>query len=239
MKNSELYQLAFQCLLSNEFSGFELEFKSKILSNENDFLKFIHISSDHLIIPAVYRRLQKIGLSDELVPELNEHLNELLQLNIKRNNDILQQVNEINLHLNCEGIESVYMKGTANLLDGVYSDFADRMIGDIDFLVREKDYFKTAEVIKKLGYKQDEEKILVELNSLSHYPRLYRHDVPADIEIHRTPVLERYNKRFKSDIIFDKKKSIPVLQNCFVTCDSHKLIQTFIHSQLSNKGTFT
>ena len=113
---------------------------------------------------------------------------------------------------------------------------ADRMIGDIDLLVKEKDYFKTAELIKQIGYKQTEVNYFDELNTLTHFPWLFRQDVPADIEIHRSPVGNRFTSKFNSGNIFDKKVSIPTIQNCYVTCDEHKLIHTFIHSQLSHKG---
>ena len=236
MKNSELYQLAFQCLVNEQSLEFNSFFKNKILPNEELLSKFIQLSSDHLVLPAVYRRLQKTGLSDYIPSELAEHLNEILQLNIKRNEEILQQIEEISAYFNKAGIEPVYLKGTANLLHGLYTDTADRMIGDIDFLVKEKDYFKAAELIKKLGYKQTEVIYFDELNTLTHFPRLFRQDVPADIEIHRSPVGNRFTSKFNSDNIFDIKVSIPTIQNCYVTCDEHKLIHTFIHSQLSHKG---
>ncbi len=236
MKNSELYKLAFQCLISDSNSGFDSIFINKIASDEEILLKFIHLCSNHLIITALFKRLKEKKLTEYLSTDIREHLENLFQLNIQRNRQILDQIDEISVHLKKAGIEPVFLKGTANLLDNLYTDFADRMIGDIDFLVSEKDYIKTAEIIKKIGYQQDGAKIIVELNSLPHYPRLFRHDVPADIEIHRSPVLERYNKKFNSNIIFDQKKTIPAYQNCFVTCDAHKLIHTFIHSQLSNKG---
>jgi len=234
MKNSELYHLAFQCLLNE--TGFDEVFKNKIISNEEDFLRFIQVSSNHLILPAIVRRLKNKGFSEYLPAELAEHLNELLQINIERNNEILQQIEEISRHLGDAGIKPVFMKGTAHLLDNLYVDIADRMIGDIDFLVKEKDYFKAAELIKQLGYKQSDVNYFDELNTLKHYPRLFRHDVPADIEIHRSPVENRFTSKFNSDNIFDKKVTIPTIQNCFVTCDEHKLIHTFIHSQLSHKG---
>ena len=47
------------------------------------------------------------------------------------------------------------MKGTANLLDNLYVDIADRMIGDIDFLVRDEDFLPAVEIVLKLGYKTE------------------------------------------------------------------------------------
>ena len=235
MKNSELYLLAFQCLVNEQSLEFDSYFKYNILPNEESLYRFIRLSSNHLVLPAVYRRLQKTGLSDNLSPDLAEHLNEILQLNIKRNEEILQQTEEINLHLNSAGIQPVYMKGSANLLDGLYPDLTDRMIGDIDFLVRDEDFLPAAEIVIKLGYKTDRE-IYDDIKTLKDYPRLFRNDVPADIEIHRLPVIPKYADWFNTELIFKEKKQIQSKINCFVPSDKHKLIQNFIHSQLSNKG---
>jgi len=48
-----------------------------------------------------------------------------------------------------------YFKCTANLLDGIYSDVGERMIGDIDFLVKEEDYFRTAAILYGKGYQHN------------------------------------------------------------------------------------
>ncbi|KAF0236589.1 MAG: hypothetical protein FD181_2640 [Prolixibacteraceae bacterium] len=235
MTNSELYQFTFQFLVSNETSVFHNNFKEKVILEEEVISKFIRLSSNHLIIPAVYRRLQKTGLSDGLAPELAEHLNEILQLNIKRNDQILQQIDEISFHLHKVGIEPVFMKGTANLLDGLYHNPGDRMIGDIDFLVRDNDFLPASEILLNIGYKTDTE-IYDDIKTLKDYPRLFRADVPADIEIHRLPVIPEYSRWFSAELIFKEKKQIQGKINCYVPSGKHKLIQNFIHSQLTNKG---
>ena len=235
MKNSKLYQLAFQCLINDPSSGFDTFFKNNILPNDEILSKFIRLSSNHLVLPAIFLRLRETGLSDNLPQDLVVHLNEIFLLNFKRNEEILQQIDEINLQLNSSGIVPVYMKGTANLLDGLYSDPADRMIGDIDFLVRDEDFLSTAEIVLKLGYKTDVE-IYDDIKTLKDYPRLYRDDVPADIEIHRLPIIPEYADWFGPEIVFNEKKQIHDKINCYVPSDKHKLIQNFVHSQLTNKG---
>jgi len=41
----------------------------------------------------------------------------------------------MNATLNTAGISPIYLKGTGNLIDGIYGDVGERIIGDIDFLV--------------------------------------------------------------------------------------------------------
>lgn len=235
MKNSELYQLAFQCLTNPKNSGFDSVFKNKLASNEELVLKFIHLCSNHLIIPVLFKRLKEVELTVYLAADLVEHLENLVQLNADRNRQILKQIDEISFHLHKAGIEPVFMKGTANLLDGLYQNPGDRMIGDIDFLVRDNDFLPTAEILLNLGYKTDTE-IYDDIKTLKDYPRLFRENSPADIEIHRLPVIPEYTGWFSTELVFKEKKQIQGKINCFVPSDMHKLIQNFIHSQLTNKG---
>ena len=69
-----------------------------------------------------------------------------------------------------------------------------------------------------------------------HYPRLYREDIPGDIEIHHMPVNARNSRFFTSAFLYEKKKKVSDKENCYVPGDEHKMIHNFIHSQLTNKG---
>ena len=117
------------------------------------------------------------------------------------------QIDEISSQLKKENIDPLYLKGTANLMDNLYSDLGVRMIGDIDFLVQEKDYLKTAELIQELGYKTDAV-LYDDVYFRKHYPRLFREDVLADIEIHHVPVNFAYTKQFNTELLFQNKKEI-------------------------------
>ena len=235
MESSELFKLACQCLILDEHPGLKKGIKEKFISGEVDLDKFIHLCSNHLVLPAIYLRLQNSKLIELFPNEYADHLKEIYQLNRKRNLEILQQIDEINTQLNKEKIEPVYLKGTANLMDNLYSDIGERMIGDIDFLVRENDYLKAAELIMNLGYQHQSTTDYI-INEAKHFPRLYKTDVPADIEIHRIPVNVQYSKQFTTEIIFQNKKAISKKENCYIQMNDHKVIHNFIHSQLSNYG---
>lgn len=235
MKQSELFKLACQCLLLDEHPELKKDIKEKFISGEVDLDRFVHLCSNHLVLPAIYLRLKNAELLEVFPKEYADHLKEIYELNKKRNREILLQIDEISNQLKKESIEPLYLKGTANLMDNLYSDLGVRMIGDIDFLVQEKDYLKTAELILELGY-ENQHKMYDDAKTFKHYPRLFRKDVPADIEIHRVPVNIPFSKQFNSELLFQNKKEIPQINNCFVSSSEHKLIHTFIHSQLSNKG---
>lgn len=235
MKNSELFKLACQCLILEENPDLQKVVTKRFVSGEVDKEKFIKLCSNHLVLPLVTRKLQNAGILKLFPREFSEHLLEISELNRKRNLEILQQIDEINAALIPANIQPVYLKGTAYIMDNLYSDTSDRMIGDIDLLVQDVVFLKTAEIIQNLGYKTDSP-FYDDVMTLKDYPRLFRGDVSADIEIHRVPVEIPFSGQFSTEIIFKNKKAIENKENCFVPCDAHKITHTFIHSQLSNQG---
>ena len=46
-------------------------------------------------------------------------------------------------------ISPIFLKGTGNILEGLYEDVGERMVGDIDFLFSEEDFFKAIDIFKK------------------------------------------------------------------------------------------
>ena len=234
MKYSELYGFAAQCLTPDLIPEFR-ERAFALLKEETQAEAFVYLCSNHFVLPVVWQNLKDYDLQHVFTPELQEHLDYIQKLNQKRNLEILDQVVELCETLHHYHIEPVFLKGTANLLDGIYGNAGERMIGDIDMLVQEKDYLLTASLVQELGYRYDE-KVYDEVGVLKHFPRLYKPDVPADIEIHRIPVTEIYSRHFSTSLIFSRKKAVTGLENCFVPCDDHKAVLNFIHDQLGNYG---
>lgn len=214
-KNSELFKFACQCLLLDKHQELKKDIQEKFVSGKVDLDRFILLCSNHLVLPAITLQLQNASLLELFPKEYSKHLKEIYELNKKRNQEILQQIEEISNQLKKANIDPLYLKGSANLMDGLYSDVGERMIGDIDFLVQEKDYIKTIELVKELNYHSDV-KMYDGLTSWKHYPRLYREDVPADIEIHHVPVNFAYTKQFNTELLFKYKKEINQSINPFL-----------------------
>lgn len=233
-KTFQYFLFIAQCLALDKHPELADGIRKKFSSGEIDVDRFIHLCSNHFILPAVFLQLKKANLLSVFPEDYKTHLEELYQLNRQRNKEILAQIEELNTSLAKEGIQAVYLKGTANLMDGLYSDLGERMIGDIDFLVQEKDYLKTIDLVKTLNYHSDV-KMYDGLENWKHYPRLFRKDVPADVEIHVVPVDFPYAKKYNSEIIFQNKKQLNNY-HCYAPSNEHRIIHTFIHSQLSNKG---
>lgn len=236
MNNKELYNLACQCLSLDVHPDFNLEIINR-LADEDNRQSFIGFCSNQLILPTIYLKFHSHNLLPHFPEEFTTFLEEVHQLNLARNEQILKQLQEIMNLLNGQKIYPTLLKGAGNLLDNLYGDKGERMMGDIDFLVPEKDYLLSAELMENAGYlKFVELSEYKDVRKMKHYPRLFHPDYVATIEIHRIPVVESCERWFNQNIIDAEKKAVALLTGCFVESDRHKIIHNFIHSQISNKG---
>lgn len=76
-----------------------------------------------------------MNLLQYLPEELVNYMIHITDLNRERNKQIIKQAKEINSLLLANDITPIFLKGTGNLLEGLYADIAERMVGDIDFIV--------------------------------------------------------------------------------------------------------
>lgn len=237
MTNKEIFYFTGKYLTLDEHPGFRQEIIELCKTDMIDWQQFVTLCSDHLILPAIYLKFQSHDILNFLPEELSEHLKYIYELNTSRNNQILKQLGEITGILNQNNICPLFLKGAGNLLDELYSNIGERILGDIDFLVPEKDYLVSARLLESKGYSTASViPDYIDIKSLKHYPRLSHPEFAADIEVHRIPVPENYQSWFNSDIIDCEKRTVPSLSGCYVQSDNHKIIHNFIHSQLSHSG---
>ena len=239
MKNNEMFHFIGRCLALYDNPGFKAEILEAARSSQVDWQHFVSLCSNHLVLPIIYLKFKDHGILEHLPAELSEHLQQIHALNVTRNNQIIKQIREIVKVLNQNNIHPVFLKGAAHLLDDIYSDPGERILGDIDFLVAEQDYFPAAEAMKEQGYEFVDDANLREYHDISsqkHYPRLYHPEFIASIEIHRTPSDEKYVRWFNTETIDQDKKEVAILSGCYVPADQKKIIHNFVHSQLSNEG---
>jgi hypothetical protein len=238
LTNKELFYFIGKCLSLDDAPATRKIIIDQISGQAIDWERFVRLCSNQLILQVIYIKFQSHDLLKYLPDDLVEHLENIYQLNCTRNVQILKQIEEITIELNKVDVYPVFLKGTGNLLDGVYSDVGERIIGDIDLLVPEKDYLTSAKIIEGIGYTKDEWPVYLDILSIKHYPRLWKKDVPADVEIHRLPVIDKYLHWLNSDMIFSDYKPVPGYSGAFVPSDEHKVIHNFIHSQLTNSGHY-
>ena len=141
-----------QCLSLDVHPSFRDEIIVQFADPDYDWNSFIWTCSNHLVLPVIYLKFRDHDLLEYLPEVLAAHLKEVYELNHARNKQIIAQVKELTATLNKAGISPLFMKGAGNLIDVVYSDIGERMMGDIDLLVPETDFLKAVELAKENGY---------------------------------------------------------------------------------------
>ena len=117
-----------------------------------DWEAVVKLSTSHYIFPAIYCNFKRADFLKYLPADLVDYMKYITNLNRDRNVQIIQQAKNLNTLLLANKITPIFLKGTGNLLEGLYEDIGERMVGDIDFLVPEKDFFKAIDILKNDSY---------------------------------------------------------------------------------------
>lgn len=213
------------------------EIQEEIREGKVVWEQIVQISSGQFVLPALYLHLERASLLKELPSDLVEYMQYLTNLNRDRNQQILNQIKDITALLNNHGIAPIFLKGTAHLLLPLYGDIAERMVGDIDFLVEEKYVIKTAQLFINVGYQPLNRFYPEILKTGKHYPRLTNFNYPAAVEVHRQVIIPPYDKKFKStEIIRDKQKTIGQHIEAFIPSNKHLIIHNVLNTQVNDKA---
>lgn len=167
----------------------------KLNRNLVDWDEVVKISTTHYVFPALYLNLKVEGLLKFVPQELKTYMEYITALNLDRNLALLKQAKEIRNLLLEKNINPVFIKGTGNLLEGLYPNISERMVGDIDFIVPKESYHSTIKLLKKNGYTKVHDGSQ-DLPQSKHYPRLKKENKIAAVEVHRVFTSEKYSKYF-------------------------------------------
>tara|TARA_B100000963_G_scaffold121937_1_gene106351 strand:- start:32933 stop:33985 length:1053 start_codon:yes stop_codon:yes gene_type:complete len=211
----------------------------KILFNEKDLIKsdfininyekFVKIASSHLILPTLYVKL-KINKCLRYIPlELKRYLREIFIINKSRNEKLIKEISEISQFFTKNNIEHIFLKGSAHIVNGLYDDNGERMIGDIDILIKTKDEAIVRKIISQNKY--------LPLNNEFNYFKL-RH-IPRHIKKNKIFAIEIHTKLFDTDEInifeniFEKKIKN---KNICIPSNEHQNLFNIYNYQINDFG---
>ena len=198
-----------------------------------DWDAVVKVSTAHYVFPALYCNFKRADFLKYLPADLVAYMENISNLNRERNEQIIGQAQELNSLLLANNIRPVFLKGTGNLLAGLYENIAERMVGDIDFIFSKEDYPKAIEVLKKNSYSFTT-KIPFEYY-FKHYPRLTKKDRIAAIEIHKEILLIKYDKEFNYSLI---DKDSQIINEVAVLSYANKLNLSIIANQINDQGFY-
>lgn len=234
MTYKEIFLLISKCLtISHNISNLKL-IKERLKRNDLDWDLFIRLGSSHLLLPTIYSIFKTENLLKYLPDDLQTYLNNISGLNNKRNIEILNQAKRINKLLKSNNISPVFIKGTSNLIDKLYNNSFERMIGDIDLIVSKDEYSKTVKILSNSGYFK-KKKLTEPPPHHRHYPRLIKKNEIAAVEVHKEFVIEKYISEFNYNSV---KKNIRKVDG-FLLLDFHdQLVLSVISKQINDFGYY-
>lgn len=235
MNDKELVYFTGKCLNLDKLPDFRERIIRLALENKVPWENLVWLWDKSMILPTLTIKIFENGLLPFLPEELALHLHQICRMNRERNERLLRQADSITSELNKAGICPVFLKGMAHLMDNLYSDPGERIIGDIDLLVPEEKFLESAEILRMMGY-TTWQKVYGDIHYQMHYPILLSEGEPAGVEIHRIPVTISRLSAFTAEMIFASQKTVPDHPGCYVPSDEHKLIHTFLHGEIMNHG---
>ena len=210
------------------------EIEKQLKSETIDWDVVVKVSTSHYIFPALYCNLKRTGFLQYLPQDLVSYMEHITNLNRGRNEQIISQAKELNTLLLANNITPIFLKGTGNLLAGIYQDIGERMVGDIDFIFSKEDYTKAIKVIidneysavPNLGYKR---------RHFRHFTRLQKKNNIAAVEIHSELLLNKYINEFNYNFV---NKDVQLIEGFSVLSYSNKLNLSIISNQINDNGFF-
>ncbi len=209
---------------------------SIIESGEVDWNGVVFTGSNNYVLQALYLKFLQNELTDYLPAELTDHLKELYELNLERNNIILDHTSRINDLLKSHNITPVFMKGLGNILDGLYSSPGERMMLDIDILADPEHMEEAARLLIDDGFTSAQQYDPKRKKAMKHFPELVKEGLPAFVDIHRMPVNIQYEDLFNYKTAISETRSATDNPGYMVMSDANKIRLNFIHSQLVHWG---
>jgi hypothetical protein len=215
--------------------------RREIQFSEEMWPEVIRLANAHLVTPAVWVGLKRNGLIEYLSEEPRQYLKCLYEMNARRNNSLVHQLEEAICVLNRRGIVPVLLKGSAYLKAGIYDDTAVRILSDLDLLVEEPEIPSTFEALCEVGYH-------VAAQSDTYAPP-HRHCRPlvragafGCVEVHRRLVRADLEEILPTNLARNalvERSEHGMRYRCL--SPSHMVILSFLHSQMIDRcgETFT
>ncbi|PQJ79237.1 hypothetical protein BTO18_08655 [Polaribacter porphyrae] len=177
--------------------------EEELKSNKIDWDAVVKVSTSHYVFPALYCNLKKADFLHYLPDDLVEYMKRITDLNRERNQQIIEQAKEINDLLLENHITPIFLKGTGNLLEDLYDDITERMVGDIDFLVSEENLYKANKTLLNAGYYTTSKKN----KGHRHLPRLIKRNRIGAVEIHKEIIKKKYSNHFNFNSVYHSIKN--------------------------------
>jgi len=238
MNKSQTYYFIGR-ILSLDFMPKNKEVVAREIADNNiNWPGFVKLGSDKLVLPALYYQLKKHGLTRLLPSDLDQYLKEVFLLNQQRNQNVVRLAAFVRDLFQKHDIQTLFMKGTGNILDGLYQDVGIRMVYDVDVLVDESKMLDAAGLLLKEGFITQKKFNPRAMDSTMHFPILLREDFVAGVEVHRQPGQYLYEKIFNNKRVWADIRTSTQPSGFHTMNYKNRIIHNFLHAQLMHNGHY-
>lgn len=223
-----LYFIA-KCLTISYEDNNRQEIKQHLKSKSIDWDSVVKLSTGHYIFPAIYCNFKRANFLKYLPYDLVAYMKHITNLNRVRNRKIIRQAKDLNSILIKNGITPIFIKGAGNLLEGLYEDIGERMVGDIDFIINKNQVSSLKKILVDFGYKTDR----IMPPSHRHESTMVNENYIASVEVHKELLIEKYKHEFHFNLIYEK---IQKINGVMVLGFDHQLALSIISHQINDFG---
>jgi hypothetical protein len=210
--------------------GNKEEIENQLKTTEVDWDSVVKVSTGHYVFPALYCNLKKANFLHYVPEELVNYMIHITDLNRERNQQIIEQAKEINELLLKNNITPIFLKGTGNLLEGLYEDIGERMVGDIDMILPNEDVLEANKILQNNNYTSS----AIMFDDHRHLPRLTKVNKIAAIELHKDFLEIPYRNNFNYSSI--KDSVVKTEQNYSFLSAVDKMAMNIFSNQITDDG---
>jgi hypothetical protein len=237
MNRLDAFTLLCNCISPCKNSREELEtLHEQLLSAGTAWEPLVAAANQHLLCPALYGAIKHKNLLSSIPADLREYLQTLYYHNGERNRQLADHTEETILLLNDLGVEPVLLKGTANLLSGLYLDQSMRFISDIDMLIPGNRMTDCIRKLKDAGFDYLLPPEADCWKNHHHCPPLFKKNRYFLVELHRELMPDHYQYLINADSVLSN--SIPLrigTARARIPSLSHRIIHNIAHAQLTDR----
>ena len=187
---------------------------------------------DHLLLPAVWPRVEALGLTSEIPLPVAQVLQTTAALNLERNQRMLAEAVHIATLLNNIGIQPVALKGLAFLLTGIYADLGSRHLQDLDLLIPAADLPRALEHLQQQGFHPSDAD---ELAVFRHHAAALQRPSAPQVELHHSVGTRICRRLLPAAEIFRDAQTFSLAGAHFLLPSAtHLASHLVLHAQLLN-----
>lgn len=202
-------------------------------TSERNWEAIVELASAHLVTPA-------LALRPSFAPdELKEYFVSIHEMNGRRNAVHSQTLSEIINGLDGIGIHAVLLKGAAALVDGLYQDHAERIMGDLDLIVPREKIAAAAAYLSANGYREykpDDEhhdRRWFSPSKPRHLSMLIHPESGVGVEIHCDLFYPEFAALLPASTLIARAEAVEWKGlTTFVPCATDRIIHNIGHDQL-------